>query len=157
MTYPARNRKHGVILCSSVGLLIAAWISVATVFRLGLALLTAPTVALSAVLLSLCERYVFCEYSYSAENGRFTVQARVFSKRTVFFSLPLTEATALLSFAEWKERRKAIKKAGETPVYRNMCPDLKPEISKVILFDASGRTTALRVQLDLKPGELGLL
>ncbi|MBO4769406.1 MAG: hypothetical protein J5563_01325 [Clostridia bacterium] len=156
MTYPVRNRKTGIILCSAVGFLIAAWISVATVFRLGVALLTAPTVVMSAVLLSLCERYVFSEYSYSAENGRFTVQAHVFNKQTVFFSLTLVEATELLSFAEWKARRKALKKAGETPVYRNMCPDLKPGISKVILFDGNGRTTALRVQLDLKPGELGL-
>ena len=156
MTYPVRNRKRGVLLVSAVGFLILFWTTVCVVFRSGAVFLSAPAVFLLTVLLALCERYIFAEYAYSVENGRFMAQAYVFRKKTSFISLPLAEINSLLSVPEWRCRRQAMKKSGKQYVYRDLCPDFLPKVSKVIVFDTADGTVAVRVQLDLKPSELGL-
>ena len=88
MTYPVRNRKRGVLLVSAVGFLILFWTTVCVVFRSGAVFLSAPAVFLLTVLLALCERYIFAEYAYSVENGRFMAQAYVFRKKNVVHIAP---------------------------------------------------------------------
>lgn len=153
MTYVA-VRQNGKAL--AVTLLLTAGIPLCVFLSLSVVplrpLWQSAAMLLTIATLQLSQRYLSCcfEYHLDAEEelpfrNRLTVVQVTRRRRRILCTVPLTAVCDVLPYAE---RKSAVSRYGKIKAQVNLCPDLRPAVSYLLLWEENGVFSALRLQCD---------